>query len=72
MIRVELFLWIGFLMGVPFGMGLLKAIQKYLTWRDARLVRVRVAENLHEVKTETLINELSYRADLTDTHKKGS
>ena len=69
MVKVELFVLFGMLVGIPLGVLGSHFVRKYLAWRDTRVLRIRVQENLHEVHTDTLIDELSEREDLTETRR---
>ena len=72
MVRVELFVLLGLVVGFPLGILATRLVSRYLTWRDARLVRVRVHEKLHEVETPELLNELSKRDDLASPRKRSA
>lgn len=69
MVKVELFVLFGMLIGIPLGALGSHLVRKYLAWRDTRVLRIRVQENLHKVHTDTLIDELSEREDLTETRR---
>jgi hypothetical protein len=68
MLRVELFVLIGFALGVPVGALLLRLTQKFLAARDqrveARVVKARVEVALDQAETGQLIDELSQRDDI--------
>lgn len=65
MLRVELFVLLGFALGVPVGAFLLLFTQKVLAARDrrveARIVKARVGETLDSAETGQLLDELSQR-----------
>jgi len=67
MVKIELFVLFGMVIGIPLGVLGSHFVRKYIAWRDSHVLRIRVQENLHEVHTDTLIEELSEREDLTDT-----
>ena len=69
MARIELFVLFGLLIGIPLGVLGSHFVRRYLAWRDTRVLKVRIQENLHEVRTDTLIEELSEREDLTETRR---
>lgn len=68
MLRVELFVLVGFALGVPVGAFLLRVVQKVLASRDrrveARIVKARVGETLDDAETGQLLEELSQRDDI--------
>jgi len=67
MVRLEIFILFGFLLGVPSGVFLSYLTRRYLAWRDERIVKVRVEEELRTVEglksagTDELLVELSKR-----------
>ena len=71
MIRVEMIFFAGLLVGVIVGVIGTRVLQRYLAWRDQRLAKVRVRDQLHEVETPELIDELSKRDDLGRPPKEG-
>lgn len=70
MFRVELFILIGIAIGMVLGVVGSHLVRKYLSWRDRRLVRVRIKENLDKVDTDELLEELSGRDDLSFINSK--
>lgn len=68
MLRIEMFVLLGFVPGVFIGAGLSLLIRRYLAWRDDRvrtsLSKIRVSEVLEEAPTPDLLEELSTRDDI--------
>lgn len=70
MIKVELFFLAVLIVGMPLGSLATIAIQRYLAYRDSRIVKVRVQDALEDAPTPDLLDELSTRDDLSTNERK--
>jgi len=69
-IKVELFFLAVLIVGMPLGSLATIAIQRYLAYRDSRIVKVRVQDALEDAPTPDLLDELSTRDDLSTNERK--
>lgn len=70
MVRLELLIFIGFIIGFPLGYLVNTLLRK---WREKLVKRIearKVRVDLQKVSTDELLDEVSKRDDLTETKKE--